>query len=52
MKQAELAGKKLALSSVNRGVALSSTCMFGAMFKNIGDSKAFFLRKEIARIKC
>ena len=32
MKQAELAGKKLALSSVNRGVALGSTCMFGAMF--------------------
>ena len=36
-------GKELALSSVNRGVALDSSCMFEAMFlKNIGDSGTFF----------
>ena len=47
IKRAELTRyKELALSCVNRGIALDSTCMFEAMFiENIGDSGTSFRTK-------
>ena len=46
-------GKELALSSVNRGVALDSTCMIEAMFQKILVIERLFSEQtELLRIKC